>query len=315
MADETSVNDIFRFIHLRPRRTVPESRPIPLVSETALAKRLSTAGTVSKRGEIANAALSSSPIQSVADVPLGREITAAVRLLQPQRDATIEDLRQRLPTLDETRGDRGFRAQLEALSDLLLASFFATAGFPAHLDRLQDVYRVYHVPAADDQGLLEPLTQALARPLLAPRIARRDESPTPPSAGNKPATLAQRDALAGVIHQLAQLDRRELLVQPDEEGSARPGSTPFTLTAAARKLVSAEASAVLKARGIDLSVTPIDIAVQSLFAAKLALPVKGLNWPRPVVVPISGQAQGGVPRRVPAGPQEAPVVARELVLP
>ena len=59
-------------------------------------------------------------------------------------------------------GHRGFRAQLEALSDLLLASFFATAGFPAHLDRLQDVIRVYHVPAADDQGLLEPLTQALA---------------------------------------------------------------------------------------------------------------------------------------------------------
>ena len=114
-------------------------------------------------------------------------------LLQPQRDATIEDLRQRLPTLDETRGDRGFRAQLEALSDLLLASFFATAGFPAHLDRLQDVYRVYHVPAADDQGLLEPLTQALARPLLAPRIARRDESPTPPSTGDKPATLSERD--------------------------------------------------------------------------------------------------------------------------
>ena len=243
------------------------------------------------------------------------EITAAVRLLQPQRDATIEDLRQRLPTLDETRGDRGFRAQLEALSDLLLASFFATAGFPAHLDRLQDVYRVYHVPAADDQGLLEPLTQALARPLLAPRIARRDESPTPPSAGDKPATLAERDALAGVIHQLAQLDRRELLVQPDEEGSARPGSTPFTLTAAARKLVSAEASAVLKARGIDLSVTPIDIAVQSLFAAKLALPVKGLNWPRPVVVPIPGVTLPPAPAHAlvrPAGVADLLVVKQQI---
>ena len=147
-------------------------------------------------------------------------------VLQPQRDATIEDLRQRLPTLDETRGDRGFRAQLEALSDLLLASFFATAGFPAHLDRLQDVYRVYHVPAADDQGLLEPLTQALARPLLAPGLRgvtshRRPRQPAT-SRPHSPSVTA----LAEAIHELA---------QPGSPGTARSTRRRRIRTAAAAR--------------------------------------------------------------------------------
>ena len=227
-----------------------------------------------------------------------------------------KDLRQRLPTLDETRADRGFRARLEALSDVLLASFFATAGFPEHLDRLQDVYRVYHAPAGDDEGLLEPLTQLLARPLLAPAIARRDESPTPPSTGDTPPTISERDGhspkrsanwpawIAGNCSS-----------NPMRTDPRRRGTTPFTLTAAGRKLVSAEASAVLKAHGIDLSVTPIDVAVQSLFAAKLALPVKGLNWPRPVVVPLPGVTLPPAPAHDlvrPAGVADLLVVKQQI---
>ena len=72
---------------------------------------------------------------------------------------------------------------------------------------------------------------------------------------------------------------------------------------------------MLKARGIDLSVTPIDIAVQSLFAAKLALPVKGLNWPRPVVVPIPGVTLPPAPAHAlvrPAGVADLLVVKQQI---
>ena len=110
MVDENSVNDIFRFVQLRPRRTVGEANPVRLAEGTALVKRLTGAGSVSKRAEAAVAALGASSVRSAADVPLGPQIVAALGTLRSQAGATVDELRQALPTLDATRDGRGFRA-------------------------------------------------------------------------------------------------------------------------------------------------------------------------------------------------------------
>jgi hypothetical protein len=292
MTDEVAVNDIFRFLQLRPRRTVAEARSIPLAWSTELVGRLAGAGSVSKRVEVANAALGSSPVQAVADVPLGPEIAETLQSLRELEGATTMDLSQQLPDLDAMRRDVGFVSQLGALSDTLLAVVFATRGFPKSIDVLQDIYRVYHLPARDDKQPDEypsvPLKRFLARPLLAPTLPSHVDSPNPTPISRVPVASPDRSALSGAISELARLDRRELLVQPDERGSARRNTVPFTLTAAARKLLSKETTAVLKDRGIDLAETPIDAAVQALVEETLSLPVKGLKWPRPVVLPQLG---------------------------
>lgn len=315
VSDETSVNDIFRFIQLRPRRTLSEANAIPLFKGTALVKGLSAAKGVSKRADVANSALDASTIGSVADVPLGPDIEAALLGLRLQPTATTDDVLAQVPNLEATRSSREFRAQIEALSDALIAAFFATRGFPINLELLQDVYRVYHVPPAGHPGPPEPLGHFLARPLLAPSLPRPDESPKPAQPAGTPPDRSDRSALTEAIGELLRLDRREMLIQPDNGGSARRGSVPHTLTAAARKLVSTSAATVLKDRGVDLAETPLDVAVQTLFAEKLALPIKGLEWPHPVVVPEPGVTLPPPPGHAlvrPAGVADLLVVKQQI---
>ena len=315
MADGASLNDVFRFIQLRPQRLVAEASPVLLAADTALAKRLAAADTVPGRTRVADAALGASQVRSVADVPLGTEIAAALAALRGQESASLGDLRQQLPTLDTTRSADGFRARLAALSDTLLAAFYASRGYPADLLLFQDVYRVYHAPAAGDPGLDEPLTQLLSRPLLAPTLPRGEAS-APPSPRKEAAPPApDRSALSAAIAELVRLDRRELLVQPTDRGTARAKSTPFTLTSPARRLVSREAAAVLRERGIDLAETPVDVAAQALLAEKLTLPFRGLPWPHPIVVPQPGVTLPPPPGHAlvrPAGVADLLVVKQQI---
>lgn len=314
MTDETSLNDVFRFVQLRPRRPVDETLPIPLAADTPLVKRLAGAGSVSKRAETANAALEGGQIHGPADLPLGAEIVAAVAALRKVEGATTADLRAQLPDLPNARSARGFDAKVAALSDVLLATFFATRAFPADLRGLQDIYRVYHLPAGED-GDAPPLAPFLARSLLAPTIARKDESATPPPRVPTPAPGADREALTSAIRELVRMDRRELLVQPDERGGAVRDTTPFTLTAAARKTVSRETQAVLKNQGVDLAATPIDTAVQRLFADKWLVPAKIPHWPRPVVTAQSGITLPPAPGAAlvqPAGVADLLVVKQQI---
>jgi hypothetical protein len=285
MAEDSTVNDVFRFVQLRPQRTVPESRPIPLRGDTALVKQLAGAGSVSKRAEVANAALTASAVKSVGDVPLGPEIVAALLSLREKLEATTADLRQKLPDLDGTLSGRDFNARLEALSDTLLAAYFATEGFPADLRALQNVYRVYHLPPANAS---EPLAPFIARPLLAPAMPRDQARRQQRSAATTQPQDTVRAAVSAAIEELARLDRRDLLEQPDAEGRARGNTVPFTLTAAARASVSTSTATLLRERGIDLAHTSIDIAVQTLAAEKGKWVDRPIKWPRPVVEPQPG---------------------------
>lgn len=282
MADEKSPGDVFRFLQLRPRRPVEEAAPIPLVADTSLVRQLAGAGSVSKRSETANAALAAGGVDTPADVQLGTEIVAAIDSLRGDPEATTADLLARLPQLEDARAGRTFSAEVAKLSDTLLAAFYATRDFPAELHALQRVYRVYRLPAPAEEAEPEPLRAYLQRSLLAPAIARQDAQPSPPPPPPAPAQ-PDRTALTRAITELTRLDRRELMVQPDESGGARKGTVPFTLTEGARKRVSAETREVLAAQGVDLATTPLDTAAQRLFAEKWTMPTRGPRWPWPVV--------------------------------
>ena len=309
MAEDSSVNDVFRFIQLRPRRTVPEAAPILLLRDTALVKRLTSAG--SKRYDMANAALASGPVKSIADVPLGEEITTALRKLRDEPDATTNDLRQQLPGLSGATGARDFPARLAALSDTLLATYFATAGFPADLPDLQNAYRVFHLPPA-----AEPiaLTQFLGRPLLAPVMPRAGEPRSAQLARETNSDDGERSALTSGIEELARLDRRELLEQPDENGHARDAAMPFTLTETARTSLSGGTATLLRERGIDLATTPVDIAVQTLSAEKLKF-IAPIKWPHPPIVTQPGITLPPAPAHAlvrPAGVADLLVVKQQI---
>jgi hypothetical protein len=323
MPSETSINDVFRFIQLRPRLSLEETGSIPILSETKTAQTILREPNPGRRMEAANAALANrgETIRSVADVPLGSEITAAIAQLMAGDEATTRDLVQRLTDLDPTVNSPAFEEGRRALSNTLLAVFFATRGFPEDLSALQNAFRVYEllVQGRDDEYPdPAPLAWLLARPILVPVIESRVES-SPPGRGRParaepqpaPDSLAQ---LPDAIAELAALDRPEFLVHPDEQGAARE-ATPFTLTPVARQRVSAKTLSVLKDHGIDLTAQPIDVAVQTLTAAKFRGLGKEIFWPHPVVTPQPGPSLPPAPSVAlvrPAGIADLLVVKKQI---
>ena len=325
MLSENSVNDIFRFIQLRPRKPLKETRSIPLVDNTQLAKSLVGAPSTLRRAALANAALEShtDTVHSLNDIPLGPEIAATLDELSQEKDAMTDDLIQRLPNLDAMLPNHAFDDKRHALSDTLLAAFFATRSFPKDLDALQDIYRVYDLLAqrrSGNEGASVALAKFLERPILAPPSPRTDESSEPEHGRNTGAVESpayeSANRLSDAIDELARLDRPELLVLPNEHGiaSARDG-TPFTLTVAARQHVSPRTLSVLKDRGIDLAAVPIDVVVQALVSERLRQAGKVLIWPKPVVTVQPGVSLPPPPAQAlvrPAGIADLLVVKQQI---
>lgn len=298
MAVGSTVNDVFRFLQLRPQRAARQTGVVVLVRGTALVKNLIAEESMEGRIRLANEALSSSPIRSVDDVPLGTEITAAIADLRQSPESTLDDLRQRLPGLDGTRSGRDFKRQLENLSDLLLAAYFATTGIPAELDELQDVYRVYRLPD-DEDG---PMSRYLARALLAPPIPRtRPRQPVPglerpptdagPNAASRGPSVddgadEEAESLAAAVTELSALDRPGALIEPDGRGIAPKGSVAFTLTPASRRRLSDRTEAVLESRKIDAADVPLDLIVTRLAEEQLYL--RPVRWPKKPIHTVPG---------------------------
>lgn len=323
MPIESSVNDVFRFIQLRPKRPPDEAEPIPLLADTRVAVAIVGARGTGERIAVANAALRNreETVRSSDDVPLGPEILAALVALLEQTEATTGDLVDALPDVDSTVGGREFDDGRRALSNTLLASFFATEGFPEDLPALQDVFRAYDVLVRRRDGMTgetEPLTALLERRILAPPLpptARRDRSG--PRRPEPPPDVDSTVGLSEAIAELARLDRPDLLVPPPGE----PGATspregpPFTLTAAALQRVSAKTRALLRDRGIDLASMPIDVAVGELESEKKGLLGKGFRWPKPVVTPLPGTTLPPAPEKSlvkPAGIADLLVVKQQI---
>lgn len=317
MALESSVNDVFRFIQLRPRRPVGEAEPIPLIEDTQLAESIVGAPSFARRTALANTALErrTDTARSVDDIRLGREITTAVVGLRGQEGVTTDDLIQAIPELDSELDDEAIDAARRALSNTLLASFFATRSFPSDLRALQDVFRVYHVLTLRraDAGMAPlPLAALLERPILSPTVRRNAASIEIRARAEVQPPIGSRIALA--IAELEKLDRPGLLVESEEDGD-RSADRPFALTAAARALVSAETNAILAELGIALAAVPIDVVIQTLAAAKAREPSMNLVWPEPLVVPATGTPMPPSPAQAlvrPAGVADLLVVKQQI---
>lgn len=284
MSSENSPNDIFRFVQLRPRRSMEEANPIRLVDSTPLAKSLATAPTVVRRAEIANAWLKGNDVRRPQDTPLGPEIVEALKNVAQLGEPTTADLFVALPTLTAFQTTNEFKRQRQTLSDVLLAAFFATREIPKDLNALESIYRVYHLPNPAEPP--RPLKGFLWASLIAPVLIRREpahgekakvDAATMRSSADSRATIDQ------AINELVRLDRRDMLVQPDMNGAAPRGMTTFALSANGRKLLSRGTTAVTKASGIDLKTMPIEAAVGALMRDKVLLPVEPVKWPEPVV--------------------------------
>lgn len=320
--DESSVNDVFRFIQLRPQRAARRRGLIALARDTELVKDLASEPTTAGRVRLANQALADSGIRTVDDVPLGDKIADAIAALLGSQEPTVADLRGAVPGLATFRNGNDFDRQRKALSDALLASYFATRGFPTHLAELEDVYRVYHL-GADDTG---PLADFLARRLLAPslppaeRRVRSGAELEQPVTGSSPSRTSgqtgdhdEAGRLATAIDELVALDRPGTLHLPDGEGTVRKGIVAFTLTAATMKRVSSDTEAVLADRGIDLGETPLDLAV-SLLAEEL-LVVRPIAWPKKAIDVLAGATLPAPPAHSlvrPAGVADLLVVKQQI---
>jgi len=145
MPGESSLNDLFRFIQLRPKRQLDETPSVELMADTAVAKKLVHAPSARRRMEVANDALPKliEIVGAPEDVPLGEEIVAAIAELAPDDGATTEDLIDRLPGVPDLLARPQFNERAAALSDTLLAAFYATERFALSLPPLESVYRVY----------------------------------------------------------------------------------------------------------------------------------------------------------------------------
>jgi hypothetical protein len=326
MPDQSSVNDVFRFIQLRPKRPPSDAPSIPLLDNTPLAKSLISAPTNPARIRLADAALKghTDTVRSLDEIPLGAEIVAALHDLSETDDATNGDLLARLPNAAALLNKPQFTERGAALSNTLLSAFFATQGFPEDLKTFQAVHRVYHLLRQKKAGDAESstlLTDFLKRPILSPSVSRTDSSARRdvPSVGPKPKpalATGTANVLATAIEELARHDRPEHLVQPSKAGMANArGDVPFTLTAAARKRISKQTLSVLDEHGIDLTTTPIDAAVHVLDGVRGTKAGVLLDWPAPVVTTDPGVTLPPAPAQAlvrPAGVADLLVVKQQI---
>jgi hypothetical protein len=284
MIGDSAPSDVFRFVQLRPRRTVGEARSIALSNDTRLAKSLIGAQSTGQRIELANAAIKERASSLENEVSLGAKILEATRRLSENESATTADLEQEVPELREMRNAPDSKRLLSELSDVLLASYFATRGAPTSLNALQATYRAHFLPSPASPPIL--LKEFIRRPLLATAVAQTADSKARTDGSRSRApddAVDERAALNSAIEDLLGLDRPDFLAASEDNGLKPGNAQPFALSPAGVKMLSKNTATLLKARGVDPRSSPVDVVVMSLFRKKLSLPLKGVKWPRPEI--------------------------------
>lgn len=271
---ETSASDVFRFVQIRPPLSATKSVVVTLLN-TTVAERLRAAATTSERVRLANAFLKSEDaIRTPRDLAHGEAIRRALAELKPAPSATTKELLAKLGTIPI---DEQFQANQRRLSDTLLSIFFATEGFPADIQTLQDIYRVFDFLVSNARGGAKPipLSELLARPIVTPFPLQPTqpfpETPVPEPGGAGSSVVHERAespraepaaSLVAVIDELLSLDRHRFLNM--SRGSEEARSHPLALTAEACQGLSAEALRVLAARNLDAGTVPLHELINEL---------------------------------------------------
>ncbi len=325
MVNETSSNDIFRFIQLRPMRSAEGTPTIALAIDTPLAKEIQGAASPTRRAALANAALKggAATVRSVKELPLGPQLEVAIKELEKLAEPRFVDLLERLPELKDLSRERTFTERYKALSNTLFAHHHATQGFHPDLRAYQHIYRIYDLLKKRKAGGGEddlPLKPYLRTIILAP-AAPRTKSATQPEARSTPTerpvpNTTGHEPVRAAVAELLRLDTPANLVKPEAEGgSSTRGAKPFTLTGAAREQLSAGSRVILKERGIDLGQKTIDAAVLALHNELLNAFDGRLQWPNPVVTTEPGVTLPPAPVHAlvrPAGVADLLVVKQQI---
>lgn len=290
MVEDISASDIFRFVQLRPQRALDDGRSIALLDSTPLAKSLAGAPSVVKRAELANRALGESMSSLGDELALGTKVLDVVRRLAKEKpSATTADLEREVPDLANLGSGRGAHKRAAALSDALLAAYFATRGIPDSIEALQAAYRMCFLPKSAATPVL--LVEFMCRPLLTPIVAELASASDLGRAANvrtKLESRGEREALDAAIRELMWCDRPDMIEAPTDSGEAPHGATAFALSVHALEALSGDTRAILAARNFDPRSTSVDTLVMSLACEKATIPVMGIKWPFSVIMPKPG---------------------------
>ena len=255
---DNSPNDVFRFIQIRP--PLPPDQPYAKLLDTELAGSLRAATTVKERVTTANNFLASSDaIRSLADAYLGTQIRDTLAPLRTDPRATIAELLRKLGTVVI---DERFEKARRRLSDTLLATLLAAKDYPADLELLQDVYRVYDLVerAAGGRPKDEPLPVFLRRPIITPDALEPLPPvlvPLPPPPAEIAARVTRPEDLSAAATELASLARSRFASRAGEQVS-------FALRTEHRERLSETTRQVLDERGIDATSTALYDIVEQL---------------------------------------------------
>ena len=175
MRSESSLNDVFRFVHLGPSR--PVDPPLVTFLETELASSLRDVTSVSKRKSMARAALiQGNTVRSIGDLQYGRGVLAAIAPLRARPQATVGEMLASLSGIE--RQSPEFAEDYAKLSDTLLAASLSPPA-PKELSTIGDLFRVYGAAALDASAAIDveiPLRRLLrsAIPLPFDRFSSGD---------------------------------------------------------------------------------------------------------------------------------------------
>jgi hypothetical protein len=172
MADQTALDEVFRFVHLHAAHAVSFQPSLKRTQFNILLEPASPDDRVSIAISILGG---SSPevARAISDLTLGEEIHDALIRALEGGEATVADFLGLLP--DNISLNPHFETDLHILSDTLLLSAYAPTLAPAELDAMRRLYIAYLVIEATMLGTL-PSDTALRALVNQPVVPLFDES-------------------------------------------------------------------------------------------------------------------------------------------
>ena len=289
MRPESSPNDLFRFVQLRPPISLAENQLIPLVASTNFFTQMQSTTTVAERQSIADTYIANnfasglfvrSPEQLQHGIAIQTAIATTSDADEPSTDLFITTLISLLEISDisELANDAVFQQDRVRLSDTLLARMFTTNSLP-NLSILQNIYRAYYLIAqtAAGESLQLSWDRFLRMSIIIPEdtlssvVSLRKAASSEPNVTaavttqSEDTTVDRKSQLYNAYQELMRCDRNQNLIQPESAEVNDEGTNVFALKGDVVRSLSAETRAVLDAQQIDPENTPIHSIVMDVY--------------------------------------------------
>ncbi len=288
MRPESSPNDLFRFVQLRPPISLAENQLIPLVASTDFFVQMQSATTVTERQSIADTYIANnsesgqfirSPEQLQHGTTIQNAITTTSAADEPSTDLFIATLISLLEISDisDLANDAAFQQDRVYLSDTLLARMYTTNSLP-NLDILQNIYRAYYliIQVAAGENIQLFWDRFLRMSIIIPENALTSVVNLRKAASSGPEATAaitqsedtivdRKSQLYNAYQELMRSDRNQNLIQPESDEKNEEGTNVFALKVDVINSLSTETRQVLEAQRIDPENTPIHDIVMDIY--------------------------------------------------